>query len=364
MSWHSEILRRFRNVPTATETTPLLLLDMTLWHQWHHSRGTLPADFGPTLPDAYRALGTAVWAPFRPWRVAYEGVDVTTEKTAEAHDIRYRVQGRTLLARWTRGPDGDWWQEEYPVKSLDDLRLAVEIAASRRYVINTEGLDAWRASVGEDGVVPLELPMQPYSDLLHTLVGWGEGLLLMRGAGKDLVNTIIAELEAKLRALVPQIAALPGDLLLAADNLDGQYISPRIFGEHLAQSYAATAASAHESGKHLVVHIGGPGRRLAPLLAEAGVDAIQGVSGPPQGDATLTEARESCGPEVVLWGGVPQDLLSMAREYEMFERSVREVVDVAAGDSRVILGVADRVPPQAELERLKALVQATRIAQE
>jgi len=364
MSWHSEILNHFRSVPTATETTPLLLLDMTLWHQWHHSRGTLPPDFGSTLPDAHRALGTAIWAPFRPWRVEYEGIEVTTEETAEAHDIRYRVQGHTLLARWTRGPDGDWWQEEYPVKSLDDLRLAVEIAASRRYVINTEGLDAWLASVGEDGVVPLELPMQPYSDLLHTLVGWGEGLLLMRGAGKDLVNTIIAELEAKLRALVPQIAALPGDLLLAADNLDGQYISPRIFGEHLAQSYAATAASAHESGKHLVVHIGGPGRRLAPLLAEAGVDAIQGVSGPPQGDATLTEARESCGPEVVLWGGVPQDLLSMAREYEMFERSVREVVDVAAGDSRVILGVADRVPPQAELERLKALVQATRIAQE
>ena len=364
MSWHSEILNHFRSVPTATETTPLLLLDMTLWHQWHHSRGTLPPDFGSTLPDAHRALGTAIWAPFRPWRVEYEGIEVTTEETAEAHDIRYRVQGHTLLARWTRGPDGDWWQEEYPVKSLDDLRLAVEIAASRRYVINTEGLDAWLASVGEDGVVPLELPMQPYSDLLHTLVGWGEGLLLMRGAGKDLVNTIIAELEAKLRALVPQIAALPGDLLLAADNLDGQYISPRIFGEHLEQSYAATAASAHESGKHLVVHIGGPGRRLAPLLAEAGVDAIQGVSGPPQGDATLTEARESCGPEVVLWGGVPQDLLSMAREYEMFERSVREVVDVAAGDSRVILGVADRVPPQAELERLKALVQATRIAQE
>lgn len=358
MSWHSEILGRFRNVQTTTQTPPLLLLDMTLWHQWHHSRGTLPPEFGSTLPDAYRALGTAIWAPFRPWRADYEGVEVSIEKSAEAHEIRYRVRGRTLLARWTRGPDGDWWQEEYPVKSLDDLRLAVDIAAARRYVMDIEGLDAWRTSVGEDGVVPLELPMQPYSDLLHTLVGWGEGLLLMRGAGKELINTIIAELETKLRALVPQIAALPGDLLLAADNLDGQYISPRTFGEHLAQSYAATAATAHESGKHLVVHVGGPGRRLAPLLVEAGVDAIQGVSGPPQGDATLAEARESCGPEVILWGGVPQDLLSMAREYEAFERSVREAVDVATSDSRVILGVADRVPPQAELERLKALVEA------
>lgn len=345
----------------STESTPLLLLDLTLWHRWHAGRGTLPPNFGSSLQDAHRALGTAIWAPFRPWRIEYEGIEVVTEETPDAHDICYRVGGRTLLARWTRGPDDDWWQVEYPVRTLDDLRLAVEIAAARRYVIDTTGLDAWRASVGEDGVTPLELPMQPYSDLLHTLVGWGEGLLLMRGTGKDLVNRIIADLETKLRALVPQVAGLPGDLLLAADNLDGQYISPRVFDEHLGPSYAATASAAHEAGKHLVVHIGGPGRRLAPLLAGTGVDAIEGVSGPPQGDATLAETRESCGPQIVLWGGLPQDLLPRALEREAFERSVREAVEVAASDTRVIIGVADRVPPQAELERIRTLVEATRL---
>ncbi len=362
MSWHSEILNRFHSTPTSTENSPLLLLDLTLWHKWHTVRETLPPNFGTSLPDAHRALGTAIWAPFRPWRAEYEGVEVTNEETSNTHDILYRVQGRTLLARWTRGPDGDWWQAEYPVKSLDDLSLTVDIAAARQYVIDAKGLDALRASVGEDGVVPLELPMQPYSDLLHTLVGWGEGLLLMRGAGKDLVNAIVAELEAKLRALVPQVAALPGDLLLAADNLDVQYIPPRVFGEHLGPSYVATVAAAHETAKRLIVHIGGPGRRLAPLLAGAGVDAIEGISGPPHGDAALAEVREACGPQIVLWGGVPQDLLLGAHGEEAFARSVREAVEVARGDTRVILGVADRVPPEAELNRIRALAEATRVS--
>lgn len=361
MPWQSDILNRFNSSPKAPAKSPLLLFDLTLWHKWHSVRGTLPSGFGSSLQDAYRALGVAIWAPFRPWQVEYDGIEVATEETADTRNVLYRTRCRTLTARWTRGPDNDWWQVEYPVKTLADLAAATEIATARRYVIDSDGLDAWRASVGEDGVTPLELPMQPYSDLLHTLVGWGDGLLLMRGAGKDLIDKIITDLEAKLRALVPQMAVLPGDLLLAADNLDVQYISPRVFGERLGPSYAATVAAAHESDKRLIVHIGGPGRRLAPLLAGVGVDGIEGIAGPPHGDATLAEAREACGPRIVLWGGVPQDLLLGAHERGAFEQSVREAVEVARGDARIILGVADRVPPEAELGRIETLVEAVRV---
>ena len=36
-----------------------------------------------------------------------DGVEVTTEETGDQRDIIYRVGERTLLARWTVGPDGD-----------------------------------------------------------------------------------------------------------------------------------------------------------------------------------------------------------------------------------------------------------------
>jgi len=90
-------------------------------------------------------------------------------------------------------------------------------------------------------------------------------------------------------------------------------------------------------------------------MGEVGVDGIEGVSGPPQGDVSLAQARETAGPDLTLWGGIPQDFLPDTRDVEQLNDAVRQAVQVARGDPRMILGVADRVPVQAELERLKAL---------
>jgi hypothetical protein len=356
MSARTRILDRFTSQPGNAQFAAPLLLDLTLWHKWHAARGTLPPG-ATTLPDAHRLLGSTVWAPFKPWRVEYDGIRVTTTETADRRDITYFVAGRELHAVWTVGPDGDWWQTEYPVRTREDLALAVDIAASRRYVLDPAGLDAHRAAVGEDGVVPLELPMQPYSDILHVFVGWGEGILLMQGEGKPHVAAIVAELERKLLALAAEVVALPGDLLLAPDNLDGQYVSPRGFKEFMAGGYAATAATARAAGKPLVVHVGGPAKRLAPLLCQSGVDGIEGIAGPPQSDATLSEAREAAGPDVTLWGGISQDMLHPEHDDEAFEAAVRAALAEAEGDNRMILGVADRVPPEADLGRLRRLIE-------
>jgi hypothetical protein len=86
------------------------------------------------------------------------------------------------------------------------------------------------------------------------------------------------------------------------------------------------------------------------------VDAVEGIAPAPQSDATLAEARTVAGPALTLWGGIPQDYLIAERTTEEFERAVAEAVAQAAGDPRMILGVADRVPVDADLGRLQALV--------
>ena len=353
MTLRSDILARFTGEGGAA---PLFLPDLTLWHAWHRERDTLPSawrDF--TLPQAARHLNAPIWAVVRPWQAATPGVITSSEESVVERVIRHETPFGTLTTRFTRGPDGDWWLTEYPVKSTDDLAAARALIDARSYAISATDLAALREDVGEDGVIALELPMRPYSEILHAFLGWSEGLMLFAGDGRPALLEMLAVLEDKEQALIEQVAALPGDLLLAPDNLDGQYISPRVFREHFAGSYRRTVEAAHRHGKPLVVHVGGPIRRILPLLAEAGVDGVEGIAGPPQSDATLAEARQLAGPEITLWGGIPQDLLQDIHAPEAFEAGVAEALRQAAGDSRMILGVADRVPVDAEFARLQAL---------
>jgi hypothetical protein len=295
-----------------------------------------------------------VW---RPWDAITPGVETTVTEDSGERIVRHVAPSGTLTAIWKVGPDGDWWQTEYPVKTLDDLAAAAELVAARQYVIKPERIAEAAAEVGEDGVLALELPMRPYSDILHTLLGWGDGLMLLMGEGRGQITGMLAVLDERLAALAQEVAKLPGDLLLAPDNLDGQYVSPRAFREFLSESYRRTADAGHACDKPLVVHVGGPARRILPLLAQAGVDGVEGVAGAPQGDATLADARQATGPAFTLWGGIAQDYLIAERSEEEFGAAVNDALEQARGDSRVILGVADRVPADAQWDRLCRLAE-------
>lgn len=339
------------------------LLDLTLWYRWHAGRGTLPPAWaGFSMAQIAQELGVAAWVVERPWRMEHRGITVATEKAEGQRVVRYATRVGALTARWSLGPDGDWWQTEYPVKTVEDLPAALAVIAAQHYRLAAPEAPSGAAKAPTAAGAPqptvitaLELPMRPYADLIHTMLGWSEGLMLLKGEGRPIILEMLALLEEQLAQLTEAVAALPGAVLLAPDNLNGQYISPRVYREHVAESYGRTAQAAHSHDKRLVVHAGGPMRKLLPLLAESGVDVIEGIASPPQGDASLAEARAAAGPGLILWGGIAQDYLLLAREQSEFEAAVQEAARQVASDDLTILGVADRVPVDADLARLQAI---------
>ena len=352
MAVQADILSRFAG---GGHQGPLYLPDLTLWYETHQVRGTLPDPWKEaSLPRICRELGVPAWVVARPWQVESTGVEVRTSEQEGERVTVYETSAGTLKGRWTLGSDNTWWQMEYPVKSAADLEVALEVAGALSYVLDPSELTQLEAEVGDEGIVALEIPTRPYADLLYDLVGLSEGPILLSEdppAARELIDI----LETKLQAFVAQIALLSGSVVFSPDNLDAQFISPMVFQEFLAESYSRTAEVLHQHGKYLLVHAGGPIRPLLAPLAAAGVDGVEGIAGPPQGDVSLARAREEAGAEMTLWGGIPQDFLLAARAPEEFEEAVQQAVREAAGDSRLLLGVADRVPVDSELSRLEAI---------
>ena len=347
-----DVIRRLRG---NDADPPLYLPDLTLWYDWHAKRRTLPVEWrGWSLAQIARSLGVPVWQAARPFRIESGNVEVYKSETASERLVRYHTPAGKLTERWTLGPDGDWWQTEFPVKTASDLRTLLEIVSQRRFVVDSTELAHKAAEAGEDGIVALELPRRPFSQVFLEWLGWSDGLLLLFDA-QELVAEIMAVLEDKLQRLVEQVAALPYQLVVSPDNLDAQFISPTFFQRYLADSYRRTAGVLHVSDKILLAGTGGPIAKLLEPLAETGVDGVEGISGPPQSDAGLAEARQLTGPAFTLWGGIPQDALLPDFDRDRFEALVLQAVREARNDSRAIIGVADRVPVLADIGRLRSV---------
>jgi hypothetical protein len=356
MTYSDEILARFSaNSGDEQVLRPLYLPDLTLWYDYHRGRETLPDGWHrTTLPQIARELDVPIWAVAQPVREHAPTVEISTTEVEGERVIRSESNSGVITARWIVGPGGAMWQTEYPVKSAADLDVVLELAQARQYSPDPE-LAELTTDVGDDGVVAVEIPRRPVSDLLHEYLGWAEGLMLFLEE-REKIEAIIGTLEERLQDFVRALAVDTNQIVYSPDNLDGQFISPRLFRDNLAESYSRTAVALHQQGKRLVVHIGGPIRHLLAPLADTGVDGLEGIAGPPQSDVALAEARNLVGQDCTLWGGISQDHLIGTSDRRDLEGAVAEAVRAATGDPRMIVGIADRVPVDAELDRLLAMV--------
>jgi hypothetical protein len=331
-----------------TMNTPDLVLDLNLWYARNTERNSLPERYrGWPLQDIYSDLKLVPWVIKRPWSISYDGIDYSETRNSSSRTRTWKTPEGSLTANWTLGPDGDWWQTEYPVKEASDLALVARIIQSMRYEL--------RAELPEGDIDDvIELPMRPYSDLLHSFLGWTEGLMIAMEE-EELIAGLINLMEDKYAQLVQELLRFPAGTFLAPDNLDANFISPGIFSTHMAAGYRRTAEALHVKGRTLTVHLGGNARPLLTPLATCGVDCLEGICGPPQGDASLAEARCLVGTETLLWGGLAQDYLLPSCTEEVFRSAVSTALVEVQADGRAILGVADRVPPDAVFTRIEYL---------
>ena len=148
MTPRDAVLAAFRG---ASGDSDLWLPDLTLWHHWHSSRGTLPAEYGglDLAGVAADALGVPAWSPVPPVARRALGVTITQTQTEAERMTQYDTPVGQMTARWMLMPDGDWWQTEYPVKSEDDVPAMRADIEGESYVVDLAPWHSANAAVGE-----------------------------------------------------------------------------------------------------------------------------------------------------------------------------------------------------------------------
>jgi hypothetical protein len=209
-----------------------------------------------------------------------------------------------------------------------------------------------------DGLPCLGLPRSPLSALCYEWTGVQNLAYLLMDCPEK-VETALALLEEEEKPILDAVCLLAPPLVhfpdnLSSDNLTGYYDA------YMRDGHRRRIGQLHAAGVKCAVHLDGTVKGLLPKLAESGFDAIEALTPKPAGDAAVEEMRDLAGNSgVILWGGVPGIMFSPPYEWSDMEKHMEHVLESWSGQPYV-LGVADQVPPDGDIELVKNISKMIR----
>ncbi len=335
--------------------------DLTYWAGAMEARGEVPKDWQRT-EDYYRfhrELGVGFYLQgYWAFRTVVCG-DVAIEERQEAHARwrRIRTPVGTLEEEWRYLPEAYAWAPyRHLINSPDDLPALRYWWEHLEYLPDEEEALRRRPWVDDLGVVLCYLPRSPFMQLTVELAGIANVVELWSQVPDEFEETLqVMERSADRAAEVA--VTVPADCLMIPENLSSEVVGRRFYERYVRPWEEKWVARIRAAGKYSFIHMDGTLRGLLGEVGRVGYDVIEAVTPAPVGDVPMGELRALAGPQAILWGGLPGVYFTSLVSEAEFERHVREVLEVMVADKRMVLGVADQVPPNGLRSRVARVVE-------
>jgi uroporphyrinogen-III decarboxylase len=142
-------------------------------------------------------------------------------------------------------------------------------------------------------------------------------------------------------------------VMMSMDNIDTAFHTPPYVEKYSASFYQQAARICHQHGSLLFIHACGQQRGNLKLLAELGVDGLEGVAFPPLGDVQMEEALELSGDRFIVTGGIsPMEFLDLHTREEVFAYTRNLFARVRPYAHRFIFSSSCNTPYTAAWERI------------
>jgi len=303
--------------------------------------------------------GICFYPPFL-WRTEYSG-NVVYNETEEngTRECTYNTPIGNISSVQKYSPSTyTWAYTEHFVKSIEDLRVMLYIYENRRYTADYDGFNRIDCLWGENGIATGIAPISvaPLQKLLTRWAGVEKTVELYIDETEEF-EEILLRIQDSEDAVFEIIAQSSAQYIEFPENLSSEITGKTLFEKYNMPYYKKRIDRLHKASKFVGIHIDGTLSSCLQLLEKCGFDVAEAVTPTPVGDIDVEKLREVAGKEIVIWGGIPGALFSGRYSEEMFEGYVRRVLDVFKGDARFVLGVADQVPADGLISRVKKVGQ-------
>jgi hypothetical protein len=213
---------------------------------------------------------------------------------------------RVLTSRTRQDRDVNTiWTLEYLLKDVDDLKalLELDIPATAGEPDVSVVLDA-EGAIGDSGIVmidtpdPLCLAAMLFDMSVYTVVATLEPELF-----HELLSRFAAILYPNTKAISK---ALPGRLwrIFGPEFASPPYQSPAAFRDYVVRYDQPIVDAIHAHGGFVRIHSHGNLKEILDDIASMGVDGLDPIEPPDQGDVELSYVRQKYGEQLVLFGNL------------------------------------------------------------
>jgi len=338
--------------------------DLTYWYHAHEEAGILPQKYrGENRINLYMEMGCGaheeLYCPV--FRIRRKQVKVNTyeERSLDGSVVRYEVFETPIgdLKRISRysATSHSSATVEYPVKTASDLKI-LRFILKDQIVEKYPEMYEWQLRMMQKwegwGIVSSLPPRTPLMRMIVEWAGFSNTVKLQWVHREEFDETIQVMCEAD-DPIYEAVLDSPAKYVYFGENLSSDMVSPRLFKMYLEPYYKRRTLQLHSKGKRVYLHIDGGLRGLLPLLAQTGIDCAQSLTPAPAGDVDVKDFRRLAGENIVLWGGLPGVLFSEKYPTEMLKQVLNDIIETYLNDCRFIIGVADQVPPDGDIRRVR-----------
>ncbi|MBM3189602.1 MAG: hypothetical protein FJZ90_12865, partial [Chloroflexi bacterium] len=335
--------------------------DLAYWAAAMEHRGLVPKNWQLT-EDYYRfhrELGVGFYLQgYWAFREIQDSSVVVTEKRdgdRRIRTVRTPVGALREVWRFLEEPC-TWAPVEHMVKGVADLPALRTWYEHTHYEPAPEEAVQRRPWVDGLGVVLCYLPRSPFMELTAILAGIRH-IVDMWLEAPDAFDETMASLYTSFDRAAEAALQVPADCFMIPENLSSEVVGRRFYERYVAAWERKWVQRIREADKFSFIHMDGTLGGLLRQVAATGFDVIEAATPQPVGDLPVHHWREVAGPGTILWGGIPGVYFTALVSDAEFDRHVRETLEVMVEDKRMVLGVADQVPPDGLRSRVAHVVE-------
>ncbi len=180
-----------------------------------------------------------------------------------------------------------------------------------------------------------------------------EAFHLMFNEEPELLESLAERLQPFFDKLFQANLASNAELILCGANFNTTSTPPSIFNPYVAPVLKKYAQQAHEVGKYIVTHPDGENLGLLNSYLESDMDIADSICPSPMTRLSLKQYRDAFGEKITIWGGIPSIVMlkDSFSQYE-FEKYINQTLEDIGEGRKIILGMADITPVDAEFDRV------------